>query len=197
MQAENLHRIGYLTQPKSLKGAIVASFEAFFFDFYEQNPHLFPFFIVATKKGKLPYFTESVKFYANDSALVKFQDVNSREAAATLQNADLYLDKNTLLRYFDPDELEEDEEEDYDFLLGYTLFNAADNTPVGEIEEIYYLPGHELLKLTYQNKEVLIPLHDDLIQDINEDHQTIFINLPDGLLDVYTQADQTEDKDTD
>ncbi|QQS27519.1 MAG: hypothetical protein IPM47_11460 [Sphingobacteriales bacterium] len=195
MQSENLYQVGYLTQAKSLKGELKAFFEAFFLDFLQKSKSKLNYLIVETKQGYLPYFIEKIQLQNDGNVLVKFEEINNLEAALPLQHSPVFYEK-AKLEGFVSDELE-DEEEGWDFLLGFTLIDASSNQTLAIIEDIYYLPAHELAQITYQNKEILIPLHEDLITEIDERAKSISINLPEGLVESQMSSEIEEDKDTD
>ena len=78
--------------------------------------------------------------------------------------------------------MEEEENTFWNFLLGFTLMN--DDVEIGKIEDIYYLDTHEIAMLHYENRELLVPLHENLIEIIDEENEIIAMALPDGLLDL-------------
>jgi len=41
--------------------------------------------------------------------------------------------------------------------------------------------------VSYQNKEIMFPLNEDMIVEIDEDEETILVDLPEGLLDIYLE----------
>ena len=51
----------------------------------------------------------------------------------------------------------------------------------GEIEDIANNP---LLHVTHEGKEFLIPVHEDIILEINDRDKVIFIDAPDGLFEL-------------
>ena len=46
-------------------------------------------------------------------------------------------------------------------------------------------PMQLIAKCIYQENEIMFPLNDDIVIEINEDEKMIFVDLPEGLLDVY------------
>ena len=51
------------------------------------------------------------------------------------------------------------------------------------------MPGQELALLYFHDQELLIPLNEDLILNIDKKRQHIDMRLPDGLLDLFLDAD--------
>lgn len=195
MKPEDLIPVGYIGQPKSLKGDVKAYFEAFLFDNLQELEDKLAYLLVQTKEGCLPYFVEHIQPVSENDGqvIIKFEDINSREAALALQNKALYMEVGKL-----PDDfLPEQDEFEWEFIIGFTLTNAATGQTLGTVEDVFALPEHELAQVFYQNREILIPLHDDLVEDIDEEQKTISIHLPEGLLEVYLQSNTSEEKDTD
>jgi 16S rRNA processing protein RimM len=40
----------------------------------------------------------------------------------------------------------------------------------------------------YQEREILFPLSDDLIEEIDQDKSTLYVNLPEGLVELYLNS---------
>ncbi len=129
----------------------------------------------------VPYFVES--FDARNDLLLKLEDINSKEAAAELSGKALSLREQDII----PDEEREfemtEEELEYSFLTGYEL-HTPEQGNIGAILEILEFPQQEMARLEIDQKEVLIPLHEDFIQSINEEHKQVTMSLPEGLLDL-------------
>ena len=68
-------------------------------------------------------------------------------------------------------------------LLGYTIIN--DKESLGEILELIEQPHQMLCRLEVKGKEVLIPLHEETLKKVDHKNKEIFVELPDGLLDIY------------
>ncbi len=96
MQLEDLYQVGYIYQPKSLKGELKAFFEAFFLSYLQESKTKLPYLIIQTKQGFLPFFVEKVQVQKDGNVLIKFEDINSLEAAISLQNTELFFDKSKI-----------------------------------------------------------------------------------------------------
>jgi hypothetical protein len=55
---------------------------------------------------------------------------------------------------------------------------------IGVIADLVELPFQLLAKVQVNNREVLIPLVEDFILDIQENKKVIYLTLPDGLLSI-------------
>lgn len=180
MTEQDLHYIGSLQKAKGLKGDIKVSFEAFFIDYMEKHPisHLF----IKQHKNFVPFFVEQLWLNPTATSVLKFEEVNNRGAAEKLQFAELFIEQSKIEAF-----IPEEEELGWDYLIGFTLYDANTQQRIGKIKDIYYLNMHELAAIDFNNEEVLIPLHEDMVTSINEDKKDIHIVIPDGLIQVFTE----------
>jgi 16S rRNA processing protein RimM len=56
---------------------------------------------------------------------------------------------------------------------------------LGEISAINEFPQQLIATVTYKDCEVLFPLNEEIIKGIDVVKNLVFIDLPDGLLDIY------------
>ncbi|HJY21761.1 MAG TPA: hypothetical protein VJ279_02680, partial [Hanamia sp.] len=71
-------------------------------------------------------------------------------------------------------------------LLGFMVVN--DGVELAEVIEVIEQPHQVLCKIMLGNKEALIPVHEDSLEKIDTKNRKLFVNLPDGLLDIYKNA---------
>lgn len=131
--------------------------------FLEQNNRLVPYFIqtVSAQEKK---------------AFVKFEDVDSPEAAAAISKQTLYIPK-ALRRRSGRGEFYDDEVID---------FEVHDNEKglLGKISDVIQAGPNRLLVTYYQGKEVLIPINAPFITSVSKSGKRINVDLPEGFLDI-------------
>ena len=66
-------------------------------------------------------------------------------------------------------------------LTGWTVL-GADGAPIGPIVGYEDIPGNPCVYVDTQSGERLIPLHPDLVQDMDPDARTVTLQIPEGLL---------------
>ena len=118
----------------------------------------------------VPFYFESFQQRGVSRALVRLTGVHSLQDADELAGADVYAD----------DDLYEDEEED---LTGWTVLNA-DGTPVGTVSAHEDIPGNPCIYVETGHGEALIPLHEELLLEVDEEKQTLRMEIPEGLLNL-------------
>ena len=106
----------------------------------------------------VPFYFESFTPRGNSRALVRLTGVHNLTDADELAGAAVYAD----------DDLYEDEEED---LTGWTVPHED-------------IPGNPCIWVETGHGEVLIPLHEELVLEVDEEKQTLRMEIPEGLLDL-------------
>lgn len=171
MKKESCYQLGTIIKTHALKGEIVFFIDADIPELYQKLESVF----VEMKQKLVPYLIERIQINGS-RAIVKLEDVSHIDQATPLVNCDLYLPLDTL------PELEED-----DFYLhevvGYTLVDSQKGR-LGIISNIYE-GTQDLIGMAYQGAEVLIPLVDEIIKEANHELKEVYVDLPDGLIELY------------
>jgi 16S rRNA processing protein RimM len=74
-------------------------------------------------------------------------------------------------------------------LLGYTVVEQG--KALGKIQEVIEQPHQLMVTILYQGQEAYIPLHEESLKGVDHTKKQVVVELPDGLLDLYTESDQT------
>jgi 16S rRNA processing protein RimM len=171
---EQLTEIGYTKKTHGAQGELKVVVEApFLADFLETEVIFLPV------NGKpLPFFVEYIRA-AND-LLLKLEGVDSPSDAKDLTSKTLLMRSANLSN--ETDEGEEDDSEFTDF-QGFMLYDK-DLGLIGEIKEVVEFPQQEMAIVDYGGRELLIPLHDDLVDSMDEAAKKLTLVLPEGLLNL-------------
>lgn len=132
-------------------------------------------FIEKQKDELLPYFIQSIKIKSADELYVKVEGINTKEAARTLIQKQVWLTEDDFERYAG--------KSSPIALLGYHIIN--ENTDLGEILEVIEQPHQLLCRIMLNGKEALIPVHQETLQKIDKKAKRVTVTLPDGLLDIF------------
>ncbi len=164
--------IGYITKTKGLKGEL-----QLFFEFEEYEELDFDVLFLEVNGKMVPFFVSSYKLYENKTGLFYFDDVDHIDKASPLVKKKAYLP------------LSQKPERDLNEFYYTDLkgFIAIDETlgELGEIIEVNEYPQQFVATVNYQNKEILLPLNEDFIVEIDDEENILTLDLPEGLLDVY------------
>lgn len=77
-----------------------------------------------------------------------------------------------------------DDEFHYFDLKGFTVSDETQGE-LGEIIDVNEYPQQFVATVLYKGTEVMFPLNEDMIVEIDEDEETLLVDLPEGLLDIY------------
>lgn len=132
-------------------------------------------FIEEKKQSFIPWFISEAKIKSDDEIYLSLQDVNTREAAIKLTQKEVWLPE--------PDFKKFSAKTSPINLLGFTIFDG--DKELGTILEVIEQPHQLLCRIEMQEKEVLIPLHEDTIRKIDRKNNRVIVELPEGLLEIY------------
>jgi len=166
--------IGFTKKPHGTRGELKIQIEDEYLEDFLRSDVVF---LEITGKT-IPFFMENMR--SEKPLIVKFEDTDTREDAQFLAGKTVFLRQQDLSA---PAPTDEDDEVALEDLVGFHIVDLTYGD-IGEIEEIAELPEQLMAILTYQNREVLIPLVDDLIEEIHLSKKTVTMDLPEGLLEL-------------
>ena len=131
-------------------------------------------FLELNKGSFIPFFVSSEKVVNDEEYLINLEDVDSVESAKKLVSKHVYIQDDRLKDAMKNSPL---------MWLG---FNIVDSTlgSIGTIEDVFQTGHQWLAKINYEGHEVLIPLIEPMILDINTRNKFIRMDLPEGLLNL-------------
>lgn len=115
----------------------------------------------------VPFFIESLRQRGSARAVAHLTDVRDLRDAEELVGLELMA------------EGDEEEEADEDF-TGWTVYDGQ--RLVGTVNDMAPIPGNLCLYVQTARGEEMIPLHEDLVRDVDPDTRTLVLELPEGLL---------------
>ncbi|MEP0984845.1 ribosome maturation factor RimM [Ekhidna sp.] len=171
MKQDDCYQLGEVIKTHGLNGEVSISLEVDFPDEYQNLESVF-----LEQQGKLvPFFIDTLQIN-RDKALVKFEDIDSLDDAKAIVKSKLYLPLNSL------PELESGQYYFHD-LIGCMVFEG--DAELGQIKEVIDLNGNQLLVVEAKEKEILIPLKDEILTHVDIPSKKVNVDLPDGLLNIY------------
>ena len=122
----------------------------------------------------VPFYFDSLVRKGNNRAIARLTGIESLEDADEIVGADIYADGESL-------GMEEYEEDDLSFLTGWTLMDKEGDIK-GVVSGYLDIPENPCLEINTGNgDDVIVPLHEDLVDGFDENARTIRMNIPDGL----------------
>ncbi len=131
---------------------------------------------VEMQKGSfIPYFIAQCKSSGPKEYQINIENIDRVEDAKKLVTKHVYVDESVLADYARQSPL---------LWIGFMVTDKHSGQ-LGPIDDVMQTGSQWLAKLTYKEKEVLIPLIDETIEKLDIKLKTLSVNLPDGLLEVY------------
>jgi 16S rRNA processing protein RimM len=165
--AEEYYKIGYVSKTHGLKGEVTVNT-------LPECPDLTSIKTVYAGDNFVPHFVQGISV-KGDKAFVKFEDVNSIEAAAELKGASLYLPKSERPKLA-RGEFYNDE------VIGFEV--VEEDNILGKINDLMEAGPNRFLVMDHNGKEVLIPVNGPFIKSVNKLKKRITVELPEGFLDL-------------
>ena len=124
-----------------------------------------------------PFFIESFKLKNKGFAAVKFQGVDTEQNARSLIKKKVYLPETELK------ELDQSSFYDHE-VIGYSIEDIVKG-PIGKVTGVADLKLNPLLIIDFNGKEILLPLFDGLIVNVDRESKQLKVHAPEGLIDLY------------
>lgn len=164
--------IGYVTKTRGLKGEV-----QIFFQYEDVEDIDFDFIFIEIDAKLVPFFITSYQLLGNGAGYFLLEDITHIDKAAELVKKKVFL-PNEHKPVRDPDDFRITD------LKGFMVHEKTQGD-LGEILQVNEFPQQYIATILYQSKEVLFPLNDDFIIEIDREAKSLIIELPEGLLEVY------------
>ena len=168
IRTEEVYKIGKLGKAHGVKGEISFLFDDDVFDRTDAA------YLVLDIDGILvPLFIEEYRFKTDDNALMKFEGIDTQERARELTGCEVYF----------PREMAENDENQLSWaaIVGFELIDANTGKSAGRIASV----DDSTINILFELEDgKLIPASEELITNVDTKKKQIFINLPEGILEL-------------
>lgn len=185
MTVDSCFRLGKIVKPHGMKGELSITLAVDKPENFLKKESVF----IEVNKKLVPFFIKKMTLLQNSRALLQLEDVTSEMEVAPLLDCIIYLPLTALPKLSKGHFY-------YHEVIDYSVVDKTLGT-LGVVAQIYEMPGQDMLEMTYQDCEVLIPMNDAIVQNADHIKKEIYVTLPTGLLEVYIapKADIPDDAD--
>ncbi len=173
MQKENCFYLGKVVKKYSFKGELLIKLDTDDPEIYEKMESVF----VEINKNLIPFFIEKSVLHKSTLLRVKFEDVSTDEDADTLLGSHLYLPLELLPKLTGNQFY-------YHEIIGFTVIDSRFGE-VGTISGVNDSTAQALFEIDNNGTQVLIPVLDDFIKEVDRKNKTILLDTPEGLIELY------------
>lgn len=171
IRQEEVYKIGKIGKPHGVKGELTLFFDDDVFDRVEAE------YLVLCVDGILvPFYMDDWRFKTGETALVKFTDIDTKEAASELTGCEVFFPKH----------LSDREEDDltWDEIKGFEVVDANHGN-IGNVVSIDESTVNVIMEVeTAKGNIILVPANENLIKKVDPENRRIVVDLPDGLVDL-------------
>lgn len=173
MRKEECFYLGKIAKKFSFKGEVLIYLDTDEPEQYEELESVF----VEFNKNLVPFFIENSSIHKGDFLRVKFEDVDSEQDADELIGSHIYLPLSMLPKL-------EGNKFYFHEVIGFDVIDKRLGN-IGKIVSINDSTSQPLFEILFNEKEILIPMIDHFIVEVNRKDKTIILNTPEGLVDLY------------
>ena len=134
------------------------------------------FFLLEINKVLTPFFVEKVSC-SGDKFYVTIQDIKTVEAASALTGKEVYLPLEMLPKL-------SGKQFYYHEVKGFTLVDEV-HGELGPIADVLEYPTQAILQVFKDEKEILIPILEHVIQKVDRKAKKLYVKAPEGLIEMY------------
>jgi 16S rRNA processing protein RimM len=172
MRKEDCFFLGTVVAKYSFKGEVLIKLDT---DDPETYLSLHSF-LLEDESLLIPYFTTKVQLHKSQLLRVSVEGVKSEK------QADLMIGKSV---YLPLDQLPKLDEGQFYFheIIGFEVIDSVQG-PIGTITGVNDASSQVLLEVEHNDRQILIPLVDELIQQLDKHQKQLYLSIPEGLLDL-------------
>ena len=123
----------------------------------------------------IPFTIDNLRSFSKNVLIVKLKEINSEKEVNEVIHKNIYVDSTKI-------ESKKDSEFFYNNLINFNVFR--DSQKIGTIEKINTDLPQPVFEIKYNSRVVLVPIHKDLIKEIDKENNIIHLDIPDGLLEI-------------
>ncbi len=173
IRQDEVYKIGKIGKPHGVKGELTFAFDDDVFDRVDAD------YLVLLIDGILvPFFFEEYRFKSDDTALVKFTDIDTKEQAQELTGCEVFF----------PKKLSDRDESDitWNETTGFKLIDLNNSHQlIGTVTHVDDSTINILFNVRNdKGQDILIPASEEFIKEIDAEKREIKVSLPEGLLDL-------------
>ncbi|NBU80145.1 MAG: 16S rRNA processing protein RimM [Flavobacteriaceae bacterium] len=173
MRKEDCFYLGKIAKKFSFKGEVLIYLDTDEPELYENMESVF----VEFNKNLVPFFIENSSLHKNDFLRVQFEDVDSEEEADSILNCDVYLPLSMLPKL-------EGNKFYFHEVIGFEIEDKRLGV-FGKIVSINDTTAQPLFEVLNGEVEMLIPMIDHFLVEIDRENKKVIMDLPEGLVEMY------------
>lgn len=168
---ELCEKIGFIRKTHGVNGEVVLEYNKI----YEPSIDELDRFFIELEGLLVPFFVkdDEFRYKSNQSAIIWFDTVVDEKYAKRLTGKSVYILKTEIIM--------EENTFPKEHLEGYFLEDVNRNK-IGQIKNVDDFSGNIVLTVDFNGNELLIPFHEDLVEQILPQQKFLIYRLPEGII---------------
>ena len=123
----------------------------------------------------IPFMIENVRSFSKNVLIVKLKEISTEDEVDEIIHKNIYVDSAEMESNIDSGFF-------YNDLINFEVI--TDSKKIGRIENINSKLPQPVFEIIYDSRKALIPIHEDLIKKIDKKNRIIYLDIPNGLLEI-------------
>lgn len=170
---DDCYYLGYVVKPKGLKGEFTILLDVSDPSEYSNLESVF----VEINKQLVPFFLRSIRIESRGKASITIEDELDRDEINQLKGCQLFLPLDNLPKL-------EGTHFYYHEVEGFEVIDEREGH-LGKLSRIQESAAQDLIVVDAKGKEVLIPILENTVIELDRDKKTMTVASPEGLIDLY------------
>ena len=175
MRKDDCFYLGKIAKKFSFKGEVLIYLDTDEPEMYQDMESVF----VLMNRNLVPFFIESSSIHKEKFLRVKFEDVDSEEEAENLLSSEVYLPLTMLPKL-------EGNKFYYHEIIGFKVIDQRLGD-IGTVHAILDNAAQPIFEIFKGQKQILVPMIDSFIIEVNRKDNELVLNTPIGLVDLYLE----------
>jgi 16S rRNA processing protein RimM len=173
MRKEDCFYLGKIVSKYSFKGEVLVKLDTDDPEVYENMESV----LVSLGNNLVPFFIDRCRLHKSNLLRIDFEEVKTESDADRIMGSALYLPLNMLPTlsgnkfYFHE-------------VIGFTIMDEV-HGDIGIIQSVNDSTAQALFEVLKGDKQLLIPINDEIIKKVDRSKKTIFVTTPVGLVELY------------
>jgi len=175
IEKEECAKVGLIAKTHGVNGEVVVRADAGFC----ADDLCYEYLLLEIDGGLVPFYVEEIRVKSDEEVLAKFEFINTQDDARRLNSCNVYISREWIEANNDTTN-----NTSTGFLIGYYATDKQHGN-LGTITDIDNQVGaNPLFIIEHNGKELLVPITDEFIENINDKDKKVTFNLPEGLIDL-------------